>query len=75
MLLYKITFQTKSAGEITTLNRWVGSKADASKKRAKIRQRPDYINSSVSTKQIDVPTNKKGLLEYLNIMETKSIQG
>jgi len=67
MLLYKITFKTKSNGEIHVSNpKWVGSKSDASKKRAKIRSRHDYVPASVETEQIDVPTNKIGLLGFLN---------
>ena len=67
MLLYKITFQTKAFGETKTITRWVGSQADASAKRGKIRSRSDYIPSSVQTDKIDIPTNKKGLLAYLNL--------
>lgn len=67
MLLYKITFKTKSNGEIHVSNpKWVGSKSEASKERAWIRSRDHYVPASVETEQIDVPTNKKGLLGFLN---------
>lgn len=70
MLLYKITFKTKSDGEIIVNNpKWVGSKAEASKERAWIRSRHDYVPASVQTEQIDVPTNKKDLLGFLNNKE------
>ena len=48
-------------GEVTA--RWAGSQADATKHRVALKKEG---HKSVETQDIEVPTNKTGLLEWLN---------
>ncbi len=55
MRLYKTT-----GGDQT---KWDGSQADASKRRVELRREG---LKPVETEEVEVPTNKAGLLEFLN---------
>ena len=60
MNLYKTTGE-KEDGAVTTL--WSGTLADAGKDRAMLKK---TNNKGVGTEDVDVPTNKPGLIAWLN---------
>jgi hypothetical protein len=74
MLLHKITYQVKMdidtpvgiEEHIKDRTYWAGSKAEAATKRGNVRQINGYMPNSVQTAAIDVPTKKRGLLNFLN---------
>lgn len=66
MNLYK-TISTKPEDGSTDIS-WTGSQADASKDRVRLRKEG---NKDIVTTDVEVPTNKPGLLAYLNEL-TKS---
>ena len=67
MLLHKITYERINRfDEIEIKTKWVGSGKDAGAFRKVARQMNGYISNSIETKKIDVPTNKIGLIEFIN---------
>jgi hypothetical protein len=71
MLLYKTTYQTKVTDIdqmkiVKTHAKWHGSAKDAGSYRAKCRKLDDYIPNSIQSQKIVVPSDKKGLLSFLN---------
>lgn len=60
MLLFRITY-TGHDGVVT--NEWVGSWEEAQRLARTLRKRPD---TDVRIEQLEVPTDKYGLLEWLN---------
>jgi len=65
MLLYKTTYPTNiSDGSPTIIvTKWSGSQTEATKHRVEGRAR---AHLKPETQTVDVPTNKAGLLEWLN---------
>jgi hypothetical protein len=59
MNLYKTTGDGVSPGRV----RWSGSQAASSKDRVAMKKQ-GYLD--VGTNEVDVPTNKAGLIEFLN---------
>lgn len=68
MLLYKITYKIDSNtfATISEITEWVGSGKEAGKIRKSARQKTGYVSNSVKTDKINVPTNKQGLIDFLN---------
>lgn len=62
MKLYKTTSDSSDQDKGAT--RWAGSQAEASSQRAAMKKEK---LPGVGTDEIDVPTDKKGLLAWLNI--------
>jgi hypothetical protein len=71
MVLYKVTWQIEKAKIndtkiVDNLTKWTASAKDAGSCRKKARQMYGYISNSVQTSKIVVPTDKKGILLFLN---------
>jgi hypothetical protein len=68
MLLYKTTYQVQNEKDepVKTLTIWNGSAKDAGTARKRIRQTYGFIPNSVQSAKIDIPTDKAGLLKFLN---------
>lgn len=64
MQLQKITVSDLDTKEVLQTI-WVGSKADAGKKRSELTA-SGVKRAQIETTPVDVPTNKAGLLEWLN---------
>ncbi len=64
MKLYKITATKEDAKDDFT--RWVGSLTSASATRKDLVSAKHYKRDNVNTFEVDVPTNKEGLLNFLN---------
>ena len=45
---------------------WVGSKAEASSTRAYLVSNKGYKRADITTTEVDVPTDKAGLIGFLN---------
>lgn len=75
MLLYKTTYQTQYVKQDPVTNHiiWNGSAKDAGAARKNIRQTLGFIPNSVQTAKIVVPTDKEGLLKFLNGGFLKSV--
>lgn len=73
MRLYKIS-AIRSADSNSELPdseiNWVGSLADASAKRKQLALE-GWSRKEIETQEIDVPTDKAGLMAYLNCLATK----
>ena len=68
MRLYKISALNTSQGDQPdSETHWVGSLADASAKRKQLTAE-GWTRKEVETIEIDVPTDKAGLLGFLNAM-------
>ena len=65
MKLYKIT---ANANPINggTLTFWVGTQSDASAKRKTLVSDQGFKRADIITEEVDVPTDKQGLLGFLN---------
>jgi hypothetical protein len=63
MRLYKLTIV---AGEETIRTHWVGSQGDAAKVRKGWVSDEGFKRTQIRTEEVDVPTNKEGLLAFLN---------
>jgi len=66
MKFYKTTIQT---GADSSKTRWSGSKDQAGKDRVEFKKLGvEYMNKKVlpETEEVDVPTDKAGLIEWLN---------
>lgn len=68
MLLHKITYQAKQTriSGVTLITKWAGSGKDAGSIRKEARRSMGYVANSIQTSKVNVPTDKKGLLEFLN---------
>ena len=64
MRLYKLT-QTDAGPEPVRI-RWVGTQADAAAMRKEWNTKLHVKRDDILTEEVDVPTDKKGLLEFLN---------
>jgi hypothetical protein len=71
MNLHKTTFTDHSAPGTPTFAKWHGSAADASKARTELK-RADR-NCNPNSEAVDVPTDKAGLLEFLNALTDRKI--
>ena len=65
MKLYRIT-ATQDDENHTAV--WVGSQADAGKARKELVAK-GFKRAEINTEEVDVPTNKEGLLAFLNKQE------
>lgn len=63
MRLYKTTFIDDEKGEGVTCATWSGTQTDAGKDRKSMKQQG---MRNVATEEVDVPTDKQGLLAFLN---------
>lgn len=52
-------------GEAPFVN-WVGTQADVSKTRKQMMKDHGFKRSEIEVEEVEVPTNKVGLLEFLN---------
>lgn len=59
MKLYKV-----SAKDVST--KWVGAQADAASHRKFLNSVKKIPRDAITTEEVEVPTDKKGLLEWLN---------
>jgi len=67
MLLYKIIYKIESNTDtFATIIKWAGSGKEAGQIRKSARQKTGYVSNSVKTDKINVPTNKQGLIDFLN---------
>jgi hypothetical protein len=71
MLLYKVTWQIEkgridNTKIVDTLTKWEPSAKDAGSTRKKARQMDGYIPNSIQTSKIVVPSDKKGIINFLN---------
>ena len=71
MLLYKVTWQIEKTKIdkmkiVDTLTKWEPSAKDAGSTRKKARQMDGYIPNSIQTSKIVVPSDKKGIIKFLN---------
>lgn len=62
MKLYRTT--VTDAGPEDVAVRWAGSQAEAASQRKALNQ--NFKRDKINTEEVDVPTDKKGLLEFLN---------
>lgn len=68
MRLYKITtLDTSKAGDRKPETHWAGSKADGVVVRKKLANE-GWVRKEITEVEVDVPTDKIGLLAYLNGM-------
>lgn len=66
MKLYKITATgTPDSETPDSETHWVGTQADAASKRKKLLT-DGYKRANIDTDEVDVPTDKAGLLKFLN---------
>jgi hypothetical protein len=65
MKLYKQTVVFKNDDGAHTETRWSGSQADASAQRSAW-TKAGAKRADITTEEVDVPTDKKGLLAFLN---------
>lgn len=66
MKLYRIVAASEKGADIIT--RWVGTQSDAAKTRKEL-VADGFKRAELSTEEVDVPTNKEGMLEFLNKLE------
>jgi len=66
MKLYFVAWKMYDSEQSNFDSQWVGSQAEAASLRKNVRQKHGYIPKSVGTKTINVPTDKRGLLKFLN---------
>lgn len=64
MRLYRVSLPTE--GKL--IQGFAGSQADASKARQTLVDKFNVKKSLVTIEEVDVPTNKAGLLDYLNTL-------
>ena len=68
MRLYKITALNTSHGDTPDIDvTWVGSLAEASAQRKKLTI-DGFARKEIETEEVDVPTDKAGLIGFLNKM-------
>lgn len=68
MKLYKVTAQSNRDDTPVSEIVWVGSQADAAKARKSFIEQ-GFKRAKLDTEEVDVPTNKEGLLNFLNSLE------
>lgn len=56
-------YKTTATGPVSTETKWAGSQAGASADRVALKK---STGSKAATEEVDVPTNKVGLLAFLN---------
>lgn len=61
MRLYRITAKNDARNQ----THWVGSQAEASAHRKQLTAE-GFKRAEITTEELDVPTDKKGLLDFLN---------
>ena len=72
MRLYKITALNTSHGDTPDSDvTWVGSLAEASAQRKKLTT-DGFARKEIETEEVDVPTDKVGLLGFLNKMRNEA---
>lgn len=64
MKLYRVSFTTEAGGVETA--KWVGSQDEAVKQRMAFMDVHGVKRKSISIEQVDVPTTKAELIEWLN---------
>ena len=65
MKLYKITGKLN---ETATTSVWAGSQDAAGKARKALMSEHDLSRSEITTDEVEVPTNKAGLIDFLNAL-------
>lgn len=66
MNVYKVTGKNNSGSEAPdTETRWAGSQTEAAKARKALGE-AGFKRSEIETHTVEIPTNKDGLLEWLN---------
>lgn len=68
MKLYKISTQHPEGNNKLV---WVGTQADAAKTRKGLVEVDGFKRAQIATEEIDVPTDKAGLLAFLNGDDSK----
>lgn len=63
----KLYFVKASAG-CDYESRWVGTQSDAGKARKEFVEK-GFKRAEITTEEVDVPTNKEGLIKFLNKLE------
>ena len=72
MRLYKITALNTSHGDTPDSDvTWVGSLAEASTQRKKLTI-DGFARKEIETEEVDVPTDKAGLIGFLNKMRNEA---
>ena len=72
MRLYKITALNTSHGDTPDSDvTWVGSLAEASAQRKKLTI-DGFARKEIETEEVDVPTDKAGLIGFLNKMRNEA---
>ena len=72
MRLYKITALNTSHGDTPDSDvTWVGSLADASAQRKKLAI-DGFARKEIESEEVDVPTDKVGLIRFLNKMRNEA---
>jgi hypothetical protein len=64
MRLYKTDYRDDEVNEPTDKVKWDGTQADASKRRVSLKKE-GYRD--IRTEEVDVPTDKAGLMAFLNV--------
>lgn len=66
MKLYRISAQSAEGADQPVV--WVGTQSDAGKAR-KTFVEGGFKRAEITTEEVDVPTNKEGLIAFLNSLE------
>jgi hypothetical protein len=66
MKLYRITVDSERNADFRPI--WVGTQSDAGKTRKEL-VADGFKRAEITTDEVDVPTNKEGLLAFLNGLE------
>lgn len=66
MKLYRISVESERDADRPCV--WVGSQADAGKARKEF-VADGFKRAEITTDEVDVPTNKEGLINFLNKLE------
>lgn len=66
MKLYRIEAISEQGADIIV--RWVGTQSDAAKTRKEL-VADGFKRAELNTEEVDVPTNKEGLIAFLNGLE------
>lgn len=65
MKLYRISAYEGAAGEAAVVQ-WVGTQADMKRVRKELIEDQGFAAQNVETDDVDVPTDKPGLIAFLN---------
>lgn len=63
MKLYLIT---AASADTASHSSWVGSQAEAASMRKRLT--PEFRRAEITTSEVDVPTDKQGLIQFLNAL-------